>query len=187
MVAAYTSKKWQKRREERERLSALKYTGKQILAPGHKNSKRREFLCSSHGTTKRTTCFYEPGRLGWHLRVTGSGMAADPMWGLPAFPGSTIHSLIPPMSARYDYQVEKRNQEAIGNGLHSNPGSRFYNVIVGMISQLAHSDPQAIIPLLTRLHTPPLTHTLMLSHILSAGWDGKKSDRLSLSSSYSSC
>lgn len=165
----------------RERF-LLKYTGKQILAPGHQeNSQRRAFcvlvteeqkgLCASLslGDGRASQC-------NW-TRSGGRHCVRSPL--LPR-----LHNSLPdsPKSARRDYQAEKRNQAATENVsvIYSNPGSRFY-IIRGMISQLAHSGQQAIIPLFTHLHTQ---HTLMLSHILSTGWDGQKGTRLSLSSSF---
>lgn len=162
----------------------LKYTGKQSLAAGHQeNSQRRAFcvlvteeqkgLCASLslGDGRASQC-------NW-TRSGGRHCLRSPL--LPRLRTSLPDS---PKSARRDYQAEKRNQAATENVsvIYSNPGSRFY-IIRGMISQLAHSGQQAIIPLFTHLHT----HTHRCSHTfsLSTGWDGHKGTRLSLSSSFS--
>ena len=77
--------------------------------------------------------------------------------------------------------------------IHSNLGPRFWNVITGVTSQLAHSDQQAINHSPIHTHTHTHTHILTLSHFLSVTslslyWmTRQQSTHLSLSSSYSSC
>lgn len=55
---------------------------------------RKSLLCPSHGRTKRSMCFSEPGRRV-PLSVTGPGVVAGTVCGLPSFPGSIIPSPTP--------------------------------------------------------------------------------------------
>lgn len=130
-------------------------------------------------------CFYEPGRLERASQCNCIRSGGRHCVGSPRL--SRLHNSLSDSlkSARYDYQAEKSNQTAIGNVIHSNPGSRFCNVIIGMISQLAHSNQQAIIPLFTHLHTH--THHALTYSLCWMRWQKKVLVFSSLPVIHSSC
>lgn len=134
--------------------------GKQILAPGHQENAQRRAFCVLVTEEQKGLCASlslgdgRASQCNW-TRSGGRHCVRSPL--LPRLHNSLSDS---PKSARRDYQAEKRNQAA--TVIYSNPGSRFY-VIIGMISQLAHSGQQAIIALFTPLHT----HTHSCSHTFS--------------------
>lgn len=150
----------------RERF-LLKYTGKQILAPGHQEHSQGRAFCVLVTEEQKGVCASlsrgdGASQCDW-TRSGGGHSVRSPL--LPRLHNSLSDS---PKSARCDYQAEKRNQAATEkvSVIYSNPGSRFY-VIIGMISQLAHNAQQAIVPLFTHLHTHTHIHTHSCSHTFS--------------------
>lgn len=77
----------------RERF-LLKYTGKQILGPGHQEHSQGRAFCVLVTEEQKGVCA-SLSRGDGRLSVTGPGVVAGTVCGLPSFPGSIIPSPTP--------------------------------------------------------------------------------------------